>query len=312
MKTPTSVNRFSFTELLNLFTRISEHSYVVAKHLGQGYVQVYNLEKGLQVRLWNVAFLEDTELYSELDSQYESSYYTLAFFLNTDGLKFYKGAKFLPENIIWDTVFITAATNYKIHISSMAKGCCLGISFSSNWLRNNVFINDSSFIYLEERIFSLQTLTLHESMTASEKMQVQELMENTCKNLLGTFYIKTCILKIVYDFFYRVKDKELEIYNSSVYDPISEIEKHLHNNITGSLPNLKELAKKLALSESTILRHFKKAYGVTISAYFMRKKIKYAQQLIIEGDKSIEETATLIGLKNVNNLKTMMKKYSTE
>jgi AraC-like DNA-binding protein len=63
---------------------------------------------------------------------------------------------------------------------------------------------------------------------------------------------------------------------------INLAEEHLISNLTGPLPNLKELATRLSISESTLKRHFKNKFGVNMSSYFNLRKLEFARQLMQE------------------------------
>ena len=96
---------------------------------------------------------------------------------------------------------------------------------------------------------------------------------------------------------------------SSGHAQITEVEKFLDENVSRQLPNLKHLARSLSMSESTLLRHFKKKHGVNISRYFIKKKMEYARKLLLEGKMTMKEIASLLNYKNLNNFKAMLRKY---
>lgn len=310
MKTLTSVIKVPFDKLINLFTKRSENRFVLDSVLGRGFLQIFELEKGLQSRFLDCNFNEDIEMYSDPGFEFENSYFTLAFFLNMQGLQFADKGTFLQENIIWDTAFISAVSDYKIHIAARARVHCLSISFSKKWLNNNVFKDNISFKNLKEKINTTESLSLLESMNLSEKKIIQELLDASWKKSLGSFYIKSAVLKIICDFFYKLKEKQT--FNMNSFSPgtsITEVEKYLINHLLCPLPNLKDLASKFSISESTLKRYFKKTYGVNMSTYFIQKKMEYAKQLIQEKNMSVNETAFMLGYRNVNNFITMFKKH---
>ncbi len=114
MKTSTPVIRVPFDKLINLFIQKSERRFVLDPLIGKGYVQIFDLERGLQARFWDCSFNQEIETYSEVTSELHNSYFTLAFFLNMQGLQFTNRGTVLQENMIWDTVFISAACDYKM------------------------------------------------------------------------------------------------------------------------------------------------------------------------------------------------------
>src|SRR5688572_2741650 len=120
----------SFEKMVDLFVKRSENNYVLEPSVGDGHVQIYHLEKGLQVRFWDCCFHESLELFSDSDQSNENTHYTLAFFPKIQGLRFAHNSGFLPENVVWDTLFISANTGYKMKVIPGQRSRCLGISFS--------------------------------------------------------------------------------------------------------------------------------------------------------------------------------------
>lgn len=310
MKTTPSKYDVPFEKLIDLFKRKSNHDFILKPLAGEGYVQVINLEKGLQTRFWDCHFNESINLYNDAGTGIENTYFTLAFFLNMQGLQFTNRDTSLQKNLIWDTVFISATSNYRIHLSPMAKLHCLSISFSKRWLCNNVLENNGTFKDLKEKIYATESFSLLESMTSSEKKVILELFDARWKKCFGSFYVKTGVLKMISDFFYKIKGREtLAINNPDPDTSIAEVEKYLTDHLTGKLPNLKDLAQRFSLSESTLKRHFKKKHGVTMSQYFIHKKMEYARQLMHEKNTDIAETATMLGYRNVSYFITTFQKH---
>ena len=311
METSDSVNKVAFNKLIDLFIKRSEHLYILDNTLGKGYIQLFDLEKGLQVRFWNFCFFKEVEIYNSTDSADEDAYFNLAFFLTTQGLLFTTIDTFLQKNTIWDTVFISNASHYRIYMSAMARGHCLSISFSKRWLENAVFKDNELFEDLHRKINATNSIAIHEFMNAEDKKQVAELMDVTWKKSLGSFYIKSYVLRLICNFFYRIRERENIDYDElPIESIINRVENYLTNHITEQLPDLRYLSDYFSISESTLKRHFKKKNGMNMSTYFICKKMEYASQLMRNKKLRINEVSSLLGYKNVNNFKSMLKKYS--
>ncbi len=301
----------AFDQLTNLFKTSSESISILKPCVGEGLVQICNLEEGLQARFWDCSFNQGIEMYSNQQTGVSKTNFTLAFFPDTKGFRFGNRDTPLKESTIWDTILISSNSNYKMHISSNIKALCISISFSKGWLVENVFEGNDAFKNLKEKMLMAESFSLLDSMNASEKKLVQELFDISWKKSLGSFYIKSCVLKIVCDFFHKIKGREtFSINNTPCLDSsIAEIEKTLSNNLAGKLPNIRQLACKFSLSELTIKRHFKRRYGVNMSTYFIRRKMEYAKNLLHEKNMDVTEAAHLLGYKNVNHFISILKKY---
>lgn len=310
MKTSIPVINISFERLIDLFIKKSKELSILDRSIGRGYLQIFELEAGLQVRFWDCCFSQEIETHSHVASELKNSYVTLAFFLDMQGVQFTNRGTVLPENIIWDTVFISAVSDYKIHVAPGAVVRCMSISFSKKWLNNNVFKASTVFDKLREQIDTIESFSILESMSLSEKKIIGELLDAFWQKPFGSFYIKSGVLKIIYDFFYKLKERHpLNIDNISPAVSIAAVEKYLCDHLSSPLPDLKHLAHEFAVSESTLKRHFKKRYGVNMSTYFIKRKMEYAQQLLQDENKSMSEAASMLGYRNVNNFITILKKH---
>ena len=100
----------------------------------------------------------------------------------------------------------------------------------------------------------------------TEKL-IEELMGITWQKTLGSFYIKSYVLKLLCDFIYRIKDrKNFDSNTKSVDASISEVEEYLTQQIPGPLPGVKHLTQRFSISERTLMRHFTKRH-----IFFLRK-----------------------------------------
>lgn len=308
MKNTSTLYKSSFGELISLFRKSTDYHFTLKSDYGDGFVQIFNLEKGLQARIWDCCFKNPMELYNSTDSRAGDAYFTLAFFPVTKGLQFTGSGTHFSENTIWNTVLTSAISEYSIRLSPMVRGRCVSISFSKRWLQDNVSESDGGFKNIEEKLFTEESFLLFESMAESEKKLVEELLEISWKKSLGTFYIKSIVLKIISDFFSKRKETYSGNKSHSV-GSIAEVEKFLNHHLAGTLPNLKTIAHQFSFSESTLKRHFKKKYGVNISTYFKQKKLEYAQQLMRGKHMSITEAAHILGYKNISHFSALLKNH---
>jgi AraC-like DNA-binding protein len=249
-------------------------------------------------------------MFGNTNSEGENKYFTLVFFPKTEGLKLCDSSGFFHQSTVWDTVFTSAASDLRIALSPKARGYCISIDLSTKWLHNNLFAGSESFKLLQERLNAKETFLLLECMTSAEKKAIQELLSDTWQKPMGTFYLKSSVLKIVYDFFHKINvEDSLRISSIHLDAIIKEVENHLHQHVTGKLPNTKELAKQFSISESTLKRHFAKRYGVSMSVFFIKLKMQYAYRLMQEEKLSITETAFRVGYSSVHNFLMMYRKH---
>jgi AraC-like DNA-binding protein len=310
MKNDGSFSTVSFHDLENLFVRQSATARILAYPVGAGHVEVYTLAKGLQARFWNCEVNQQMELFGDECSTENPAYFTLAFFLSTSGFRFANKAACLAENITWDTVFISDRSVCKLIIAPRMKVECLSISFSKEWLRTNVLEIGSGFQKIKETVYDCGAFSLLGSMTAGEKKLVTALLKESGKGALGSFSIKCGVLKMISDFFLKLKERDTLAVNYSCLEAsIIRIEAYLSSQLQGRLPKMKDLEKQFAISASTLKRHFKKKFGENISTYFIRKKLDYAKHLIEEQHTDVKEAAAMLGYRNVRHFIKLYQKY---
>lgn len=190
MKTFPAPYQVTFDRLANLFTTNSESVSVLEPPIGEGLVQIFDLAKGLQVKFWDCSFKEGIEIYSNAQTSFANTNFTLAFFPVTKGFRFGNRDSPLKESIIWDTLLFSSNANYKMYISPNIKSQCISISFSKNWLNENVFKGNDAFKSLEEKMFVGESFSLLDSMNASEKKWIDDLLNISWKKSMGSFSTK--------------------------------------------------------------------------------------------------------------------------
>jgi AraC-like DNA-binding protein len=310
MKNDSSFSTVSFNQLEDLFIKQSATAKVLDYPVGAGHVEVYTLAKGLQARFWNCEVNQQVELFGDESSRVNPAYFTLAFFLDTSRFRFANKSACLAENISWDTVFISDRSVCKLIIAPRMKVECLSISFSKQWLRTNVLEKTSGLEKIKETVYDSGVFSLLGSMTTTEKKLVTELLKVSGKGSLGSFSIKCGVLKIISDFFLKLKERDTLTVNYSCLEAsIIRVEAYLSSQLQGRLPKMKELEKQFAISASTLKRHFKKKFGENISTYFLRKKLDYARKLIEEQHTNVREAAAMLGYRNVHHFIKLYQKY---
>ena len=76
------------------------------------------------------------------------------------------------------------------------------------------------------------------------------------------------------------------------------IKRYIKNNLSRKL-TLKDIARNLHCSTVTLTEHFKAEFGITVNAYIVRKRMEYAELLLLTTDHSLREIASTIGFSDV-------------
>jgi AraC-like DNA-binding protein len=288
----------------------SNKDTLLSNEVGSGTIQVLELEPGLKLWVFDCTLNNETNL-PDLMHQENSRTFTLAYFLNTQGVIFTYENSVFQNNTILNTIFFSHDANLKASILPEKHLRCVAINLTPEWFSDNV-----AKTYFPDRMSSNfnseNPFVVFESFTSSEQQVLNELFQNTTSNHLGLITIRAGALNLSSDFFNKVKERQnLGLFTSYAYrgNAIAEIEKILTENICGTLPNLKELSGKFSMSESTLKRHFRRMYGTNIHAYFIEKKMAYARQLIEEKKVNVTDAAYVLGYQKVSHFISMFKKH---
>ena len=128
-----------------------------------------------------------------------------------------------------------------------------------------------------------------------------------------------------------IDEKKFDEYETSekIYELMLRLRKHVHNmssyityapetvrrateyikdNLDSKL-TLDEISEQVGLSKFHLEKKFKECLGMPIGQYVAKKRLKKAQQLLIQTDSSVSEIATAVGLLDSQVLIRMFKKY---
>ena len=310
MKSESSLSAVSFDQLSDLVSNRKVSPLKLNTLASDGHVEIHNLGKGLQARCWSCNINESLELFGEQNNSNNPAYFTLAFFSNTKGFRFACRSACLPENISWDSIFFSDRSVCKILISPGMKVDCLTISFSKQWFQQNVLERTSASQKIKETVYNASSFPLLGSMTSADKNLVTRLLEISGKHSLGSLNIKCGVLKLISDFFLKLKERDAITSSYGCEDEsVNKVEHYLMTQLSGRLPKVKDLGKQFSISGSTLKKCFKKKFGENISSYFIRRKLEYARHLIEEKHTEIHEAAYLLGYRNVNHFISIYNRY---
>ena len=297
-----------FCHLLDYLIRISDKNFVLNPSIGDGSVQRFGLEEGLEVWVLNCSLKKEVEIQQYLLKTEHETCFTVTYFLEVNDIKISIGLENSQVGIHQDRLLLSQLQDQSLWLAPMSRMRCLCISFSKSWLAN-ISKDNPKLHKIYESICATENIFISDAMTSAEKEQIEELFNLSKENQFGTFYVRTAVLKIMIDF---LRDLDVERFvkvNTTIRSTIDEAKNYLRKHVATGIPDLKALAKELSLSESTLKRQFKKHTGLTMSAFFIQSKMEYAQQLILKQGTTIAETAGLVGYRSVDKFARMYKKH---
>ena len=279
---------------------------VIKSEFGQGSMRLIDLEQGLQVRYWNCWLKDALEL--TLYSSEPDECYHLIFFLELTDVRFVTDHN-TQRDSIWDTLFFSSRSNFRIVVPSSSTIQSLSMSFSKRWLNKNLSKGDQAVRTILAKLITDPAFCKVGCMNLAEKRNVAELSTMVINGGVASFYIKSNVLKIVGDFFLTlIEDKALDTVFASGYIPFDEIEKYLDDHLN-SFRSTKEIADHFSISRTTLKRLFKNKYGISPAAFVTSKRMELAKGCVDAQQKTLHEVARMLGYKNVRNFIARYRKY---
>jgi AraC-like DNA-binding protein len=303
----------SFRELVQtLGSATPENLLNIDPSSGAGYIRYIDIEPGLQLRLWNCSFNEGLTIFRSASSEDPRSF-TLVSYLTSSSVQM-KDCHNAPAvvNNAWDSALMSSEANFQTTLLPGKTVKCISINFSTAWLQKNVLCAGYLHTNLIRRLsVTTDPFLIFESLSVLEREQANSLFNEDNPAIFGKFFWRSKVLNVLTLFFSKIINR-LSVCHGTDNDheaQMAEVEKHLLDNLYNGLPDLKTLARKLAISESTLKRYFRRIYGKNIYHYYLEKRMSCAKRLIVEKNKTVSEAANIMGYENISHFSTTFKKH---
>jgi AraC-like DNA-binding protein len=90
---------------------------------------------------------------------------------------------------------------------------------------------------------------------------------------------------------------------------MTRVEKILTSHLSTDLPSIPQIAREVAMSESTLKRCFRLMYGTSMYDYYLQKKMEYAKVQLTEKKLPVKEVAYMLGYENPGSFIRIFKKH---
>jgi len=307
----------SFSSLAEVFNTISENDLIkIPKDFGVGYIKKIKLDHGVVMRVWDFNLNVPLAMHKRpYDSGENGKYFHIGYLLNTEGLRW--GNKAYPKLMElqhgMNTFFLSADAEMEFEIERNSGLHGIDISVSYSWLMEAFDEPHSvirSFITgLNEKAYPAMLL---ESSSPSEYRIISDIYTATASDLRSHLHIKGEVLLLIAEFFRKISSRSTqEVLESKVlyYDKIMMTEKILKEHLNGIFPGVDAIAKKVALSESTLKRYFKTVFNKSLNEYYLELKMEHAKRLMLEKSITVNEVAAMLNYEKVSSFIETFKKH---
>jgi AraC-like DNA-binding protein len=183
------------------------------------------------------------------------------------------------------------------------------ICLSKDWMQQ--YLELPSMEDVLEKYISMKTENIwYKPVDAASRETLQELLNNKNESLL---YYQNRIMRIVEIFFNWLRNDSAY---SSLKSSVSRDDIHAAQVVESILtddtvvipPTIKELSRKVAMSDSKLKKIFKSVYGLPIYEYFQKHRMQKARLMLLSGNYSIKDVGYTLGYSNLSNFTLAFKK----
>lgn len=207
-------------------------------------------------------------------------------------------------------LFFSVDADLKFEIPAGEPVKLIYLSISSAWLKKNRSDEDPGFAnYIDQICEKKQLPVVVQSFSLAHSFA--ELGQLLTKPVTG-ISLKFRILSLIADFFSDMYYREAAIKTGSRVVPdkkMLQVEAILKQYLQSKLPDTEAIARQVAMSVSTLKRHFKATYLKNIYEYYLELKMEYARHLLTDKALSVNEVAYMLGYEKASNFIDTFKKH---
>jgi len=285
---------------------------------GVGIIKKVKLDSGIVMRIWNFS-LNKPISFSKRAHRYTTNekYFHIGYLLNTESVllnnKTFPKPMPIPQGM--NTLFFSsdAEMDFEIEIGSGLHAIDLTVSYS--WLMQEFSDSDSDTqirSYIHELNARQYPTLLVESSSPAEYRVISDIYSAAGADLKSHLHIKAEALLLVAEFFRKISSRSTkEVLESKIlyYDKILIAEKILEESLQGIFPGVDVIAKKVALSESTLKRYFKTVFHRSLYEHYLELKMEHAKRLMLEKHVTVNEVASILNYEKVSSFIETFKKH---
>lgn len=157
-------------------------------------------------------------------------------------------------------------------VSANPPGDCYAINFDAE-------ISDEPFFFFVKNI---------ENVTQNFRRAAEEWKRDSS---LG----RICALRALYDVIYRGQRDSREYLSQHTADKIAPALEFLDTHFTDGGLSVAQLAQQCSMSQVYFRKIFQSRFGISPKEYLIQKRLEYAKQLLLSGQFSVGEAASLCG-----------------
>lgn len=286
----------------------------ISGRMGKGTVQRIQFEPAFSLSAWNLVVYDPVVLEKPAVSGADNTF-SIFYLLTPD----YCVLKSIGEHLQFNrpggrsTFLLAESIQADLELSPHHPVQLIHMNATAFWLAQQFQKANLPLETLWDRINGAGSpLILMEPTPASLTLAVNQLFDkvmNGDRNLTQLSAIATMLITEFLEKSLKHHAVAVQGNNDAHFEKIMEAEAILKAHLQKNLPNVGDIAHQVALSESTLKRHFKVVFGKSVYEYYLDKKMQLAKNLLLEKPLSVNETAEILGYEKVSNFIDIFKKH---
>lgn len=282
---------------------------------GSGIIRRTELEKGLRLRAWNFQLNKPFVFNKEPDTQSADRVFHIAYILNPEALLIKTKGMEKPFRVQagMNILFVSNDISIEVEVETDTGLHAIDISFTASWLiKSFAGANTKVASFVNELIASPAPTVFFESTCVQEYKTLADTYTMSLEDDGHFLGIKAGAFSLLSDFFDKILSKSSsEVLESRFfyYDKMLEVEKLLASHLEKKLPSIGIISRQMALSVSTLKRHFKLMFNKSIYEYYLEMKMDHAKRILMERSVSINEVAAMLDYEKVSSFIDMFKRH---
>lgn len=286
---------------------------IPAQH-GNGLIRKFQLEEGLDMRIIDLQLTKPLLINKATDSRREK-YFHILWLINPEVAEVRMNDIINESNRLEKLNIILMSNDVEIRAELITSGQLKGvdISFTGTWLQQSFSDAGDALKSSISRLLQNTNPTVYfERTTASDYRMLAQLIDAGIGHAQDNLFLRAGALSLLAGFFNKCHPS-IEHGNHDAhffyYEKMLQVEKYLNAHLQKSLPSIDIIARELALSESSLKRHFKQMFGKSIYEYYLELKMDFAKRLLLEKPLSVNEVAIMLDYERVSSFIDIFKRH---
>lgn len=289
-------------------TGSSENFFALHTDEFNGSIIRAEIEQELALFDWDLQVIKRTVLHNDFLQTDGGSFYVITYHYGSDfeSVKYKEEAGKVYKKL--DPCLLISADGKDIEFSYKAGAViqCVSLAFTHQWLlRQLVDVKEKEQI--TPLLLLMLSSTILRPLSKAEIILARELSQEL-RSDSRALIIKSHIYNLLSILYRHVSINGHSSREFATYaDIMTQVEKELTSHLLTRMPSVETLSGKFLLSNSTLTRHFRATFGMSINEYYIQKKMELAKDLL-QQRKSVSEVTSMLGYESVSHFIVMFKK----